>query len=284
MKHDSSRSPALADGAADSARAAPVARLSVVAALARVFRAHGVKRMFGVPGGGSSLDLIQAAERERIDFVLARHECAAVFMAAASAEIEGGLGVAITTKGPGTANAANGVAHAALDRTAVAVVTDGFSAQTRSYVTHQWFDQRALLAPVTKGHNLLDQANAGRAMVELMALARQPRRGPVHVELTGSAARGPAGVLPEVERNPHLPQPSAGALASAKRLLASSRRPVVIVGLEAAEPGISRAVRSLVRKLGCPVLVTYKAKGVVVDGDAFTVGIFTGGAAEQPTV
>ena len=120
------------------ARARRPAALSVAAALARAFRAHGVKRMFGLPGGGSSLDLIDAARRERIPFVLARHECAAVFMAAATAELEGTIGVALTTKGPGTANAANGVAHAALDRCPVAVVTDGFSPQIRRYVTHQW--------------------------------------------------------------------------------------------------------------------------------------------------
>ena len=78
-------------------RARQPAALSVATALARAFRAHGVKRMFGLPGGGSSLDLIEAGRRERIPFVLARHECAAVFMAAATAEIEGSPGVALTT-------------------------------------------------------------------------------------------------------------------------------------------------------------------------------------------
>ena len=41
---------------------------SIVAALA----GHGVQRMFGIPGGGSSLDLIDAARDHGIDFVLAR--------------------------------------------------------------------------------------------------------------------------------------------------------------------------------------------------------------------
>ena len=53
----------------------PARTISAASALARAFKAHGVKRMFGLPGGGSSLDLIEAAQRERIPFILARHEC-----------------------------------------------------------------------------------------------------------------------------------------------------------------------------------------------------------------
>ena len=44
----------------------------------------GVTRLFGVPGGGSSLDLIAAARRRGLPFALARHETAAVIMAAIS--------------------------------------------------------------------------------------------------------------------------------------------------------------------------------------------------------
>jgi acetolactate synthase-1/2/3 large subunit len=163
--------------------------VTVATALVGAFKANGTRRMFGVPGGGSSLDLIEAARLEGIDFVLARHECAAMFMAAATAELDGSIGVALTTKGPGTANAANGAAHASLDRCAVALVTDGFSPQVQSYVTHQWFDQRALLAPLVKAHSLLAKGDIGADIEGLLAAARTPRRGPVHIELTGPAAR-----------------------------------------------------------------------------------------------
>ncbi len=95
--------------------------------LAAAFARHGVKRMFGVPGGGSSLDVIEAAAVVGIDFVLTRDETAALMMAAATAELSGTPGVALTTKGPGTANAVNGLAYAALDRAPVVFLTDGFT-------------------------------------------------------------------------------------------------------------------------------------------------------------
>lgn len=274
-----------AQAAARAAAANNPARvISVAAALARAFKAHGVKRMFGLPGGGSNLDLIEAAQRERIPFILARHECAAVFMAAATAELEATLGVALTTKGPGSANAANGVAHAALDRAPVAIVTDGFAPQMRQYVTHQWFDQKALLAPLVKGHSLLDDALAGADIERLLEVAREPRQGPVHFELTSAAAR--AMIAPSASHfdlNP-LPAATLAALARGRRLLAQARRPVIVAGLEARRPDVAKALRSLLARLDCPALVTYKAKGVIADDDVRFVGIFTGGLAEQATV
>ena len=75
--------------------------MSVAELLVSIFAANGVKRIFGIPGGGSSLDVIQAAAKCGIEFVLTRTENAAVMMAAATAELSGAPGVAMTTKGPG---------------------------------------------------------------------------------------------------------------------------------------------------------------------------------------
>ena len=118
--------------------------------LANSFHQAGVTRIFGVPGGGSSLDLIEAAKQAGIDFVLARHEMSAIVMAATTAELAGTPGVALCTRGPGVGNAANGMAQAALDRAPVVLVADGFSPSERAYATHQYFDHAAMLAPVTK--------------------------------------------------------------------------------------------------------------------------------------
>ena len=55
---------------------------------------------------------------------------------------------------------------------------------------------------------------------------------------------------------------------------------MAVVGLEARNHDVAAAVRALTARLNCPVLVTYKAKGVVADHAPQFVGIFTGGAAE----
>lgn len=258
-------------------------RSTVAELLAAAFDVNGVRRMFGVPGGGSSLDVIDAAARRDIEFVLTRAESAAVMMAAATAELSGTLGVALTTKGPGTASAANGMAYASLDRAPVLLLTDGFSPLEQSFVTHQVFDQRAMLAPVSKGHSRLDGAGAGHEIHALIDLAMGAPSGPVHIELSGAAAGAPAAA---VDSPAGLARPAVdeSALSDARRHLKNAVRPVLIVGLEAREAQAAAATRSLVETLQCPVLTTYKAKGVVADSHAQYVGVFTGGEAESECI
>lgn len=263
--------------------------LTVAQAFARALSLAGVKRIFGVPGGGSSLDLIDAAAARGIDFVLTKTENAAVMMAGASAEATGVLGVALVTKGPGVANGANGVAYASLDRVPVLVVTDGFTPAQLAYVTHQVFDQRAMLAPVVKGHGRLDGPDAAHEIDRLIKLACTPPRGPIHVEFTRAAARrsvqidaarqdtvassAPAGGLPRVE----LPE-----LERVRERIAAAQRPVLVIGLEARWHAAE--VRRLAAALACPVLCTYKAKGVLPDTDPQLVGLFTGGSQEAECI
>lgn len=270
---------------------------TVATAVVRALKATGTRRVFGVPGGGSSLDLIEAAHSQGLDFILARHECAAVFMACATAEMDGSVGAALTTKGPGTANAANGMAQASLDRNPLVLLTDGFTPAAQRYVTHQWFDQQALLAPVAKGHSLLADGDVHADIERLIALAQAPRQGPVHIELTGAAARASldkrpfaaAGCAVMAPGAPGNPSGAASApdvapasdVALSRDLLAKARLPVIVAGLEARSRAATAALRKAARVLGCPVLVTYKAKGVVADTSPLFGGIFTGGLAEQ---
>lgn len=251
--------------------------MTVAEAMAAAFKRHGVRHVFGVPGGGSSLDIIRACEAEGIGFVVTRSESAGVMMAGASAELSGGIGVALTTKGPGTANAANGVAYASLDRAPVLVLTDGFTPKQMGYVTHQVFDQQAMLAPVVKGHSRLPEGSAAE-IEALIALALAEPRGPVHLELTGEevrrvcrpAAAAPASVPAKVD------------VAAVAERVAAAKRPVLVLGLEARSAPAEIAM--LQAALGCPVLATYKAKGVVPDAHPAMVGLFTGGAVEAECV
>lgn len=253
--------------------------------LAEAMAAHRVSRIFGVPGGGSSLDVMEAAARRGIEFVLTRSENAAVMMAAATADLAGTLGVALTTKGPGVANAANGVACAALDRSPVMLITDGFTAQESGYVTHQVFDQTKLLAPVAKRSSRLDQEDVATEIRDLIELAQTPPFGPVHIEIAGPHARDAVNADPEQVRPRNIEAlVDEPAVTQAGQLIRDASRPVIVTGLEARTPGASKAVQALAEALRCPVLTTYKAKGVIDDRHAQYVGTFTGGNAESECV
>lgn len=251
------------------------ARTVAEALLADLAR-RGTKRIWGVPGGGSSLDVIAAAPRFGIGFVLARHEGAAAMAAVAEAELTGAPGVVLTTKGPGLANALNGLACASLERAPVLLLTDGFTAQQAGWITHQVFDQRAATAPFVVGHARAEGPDPAAEIAALLDLSLAERR-PVHLDLTAAAARraaGPAAPQALVEDVP-------ADLGDAAGLLAGARRPVLLLGLEAAE---QPPVLALAEALGAPVLVTYKAKGVLPDSHPLHAGIFTGGSLEAPCV
>jgi acetolactate synthase-1/2/3 large subunit len=265
----------------DSPAAVAATGAAAADALADGLRALGVTRLFGMPGGGSSLDLIAAAHRAGLPFTLARTETGAAIMAAAHAEVTRRPGALLVTRGPGVASAANGIAHADLDRAAVLLVTDGFTAAQARYVTHQRFDQMALMAPIVRAQRATTGSDIAACLTDLAAAMLGPCAGPAVLELTDEAARRPAG--DGVARRPAPLAPAdAASLAAARALLAASRRPVIIAGLEARDA--SAPLRALAASLGAPVLVTYKAKGVVADDDPLMGGIFTGGAAEAALV
>jgi acetolactate synthase-1/2/3 large subunit len=77
--------------------------------------AHGIDRVFCVPGE-SYLGLLDALfGRDDIDTVVCRHESGAGFMALADARLSGRPGVAMVSRGPGAANAAIAVHTAQQD-------------------------------------------------------------------------------------------------------------------------------------------------------------------------
>ena len=105
------------------------------------------------------------------------------------------------------------------------------------------------------------------------------RMGAGNLGWASEAARGPAGELLPLLASTTTPL-DADERAKARAMLAAARKPVILAGVEAV--AAAELLRALVATLGCPALVTYKAKGVIADGDPHFVGILTGGALEAP--
>ena len=160
----------------------PIAEL-----VAAGLRHAGVEILFGLPGGGSNLDVIGAAEAEGLRFVLAHSEGAAVLMAAAAAELTGRPGACVVTRGPGAASAVNGVAHALLDRQPLLLVSDCVPAASRDRIAHQRLDHAALFGLVTKGSFVLGSTSTADDVRAAVALSLAGPPGPVHLDLDPTA-------------------------------------------------------------------------------------------------
>ena len=85
--------------------------------------AWGVRKIFGYPGDGIN-GVIEALNRAngKIEFVQARHEEMAAFMASAYAKFSGELGVCLATSGPGASHLITGLYDARLDHMPVLAI------------------------------------------------------------------------------------------------------------------------------------------------------------------
>ncbi len=86
-------------------------------------QAWGVRKIFGYPGDGIN-GVFGAMNRatEKIEFIQARHEEMAAFMASAFAKFSGELGVCIATSGPGASHLLTGLYDAKLDHQPVLAI------------------------------------------------------------------------------------------------------------------------------------------------------------------
>ncbi len=237
-------------------------------------RRHGADTMFGVPGGGPNLALIGAAQAAGLRFVLTHGETAGAITAATYGRLTGAPAVALATRGPGAASATNGAAQATLDRYPLLLVTDCVATGDAERVAHQRLDQVAMLSPVTKWSGRIggDAAAAETATAALHLAAAAPR-GAVHLDVDPSAPSDPVVAVAA---------PAASddeALERAAAALVGATHPVVIVGFEAVDEAAS--VRAAVERLGCPVLTTYQASGLLPEGHPQAAGLYTAGVIEH---
>lgn len=249
----------------------------LAAAVAEELAAAGSRTVFGIPGGGNNLELIGAAEAAGLRFVLAHTETAAAYMAAVYGELTGTPTGCLATRGPGAANAVNGVAQAWLDRQPLVMLTDAVSAADTPRIGHQRIDQPAMFAPITKWSGAVGGTADPAAVVKrVVGLTLAGRPGPVHIDLDPAVSTA-AGEPEHADGSPH-----TGDLAAVAELVRRARRPVIIAGLGAREAAAE--VRELVRGTNVPVLATYKAAGVVPGSGPNAAGLLTGATVEAPVL
>ncbi len=225
----------------------------------------GTPRIFGVPGVGANLPLLEAARARDVPLVLAYGEAAACVMAAVTGDLAGAPGAALAGPGPGIAAAVTGAAQAALDRSPLILLTDR--------------QPGTMLACKASLHVTAD--SAAHWIAHAVRLAMAEPRGPVHVDVPSHVADAPAVPLATSCRLERLPPPAAAALDAAARLLASASRPVLVAGLGCRAEADASWVRALAEALPAPVLVTPKAKGTIPDPHPLMLGVLTS-AAEEP--
>jgi acetolactate synthase-1/2/3 large subunit len=227
----------------------------------------GVRYVMGHPGG-EVVDLIEGFRAAGLEFVLTRHEAAAAFMADAMATASGIPQVCVGTLGPGATNLVTGIAQAHLDRSPVIAITGQLPDDRFVITTHQKLELRALFAPITKWQAHVSPANAADVIDRALRVAMRPRRGPVYLEVPSDVARQDAGASTFDYRSarampPELTQAIAPEVAgAAASLLRESKRPLILVGMDANDDAVASRVAALAEEWSIPVMDSPKSKGV----------------------
>jgi acetolactate synthase-1/2/3 large subunit len=236
----------------------------------------GVHHVFGHPGG-EVVELIEGFREAGLEFVLTRHETSAAFIAEAMASATGVPGVCVATLGPGATNLVTGVAHASLDRGPLLVFTGQLPTDRYEITTHQKLDLKALYAPITKWQATLGPANASAVIERALRVALAHRRGPVLIEVPSDVPKKEAVdvALPRFVTEPTLAL-DRDAVRDAAARLRESKRPLIMVGMDANDDAVCEPLRRLAEAWCVPVMVGPKAKGIFREDHPLFLGTIEG--------
>jgi acetolactate synthase-1/2/3 large subunit len=242
--------------------------------IAQALYKSGVRYAFGIPGG-EVLALVDALVRTGIQFVIARHENAAGFMAEGAYRATGAPGVLVATVGPGVANGLNSVANAAQERVPLIVLTGKVPEEETLTYTHQIFDHQAALRPFVKASFEARIGACDLVIDKAVAIATSNRPGAVHIDLpipVANADHAPHRSAPDIIPAPLAPASSI-ATETAQKRFSAAERPIMVAGQDLLnEEGGPDAVAAFATKHNIPVVTTYKAKGVLAEEHSLSLG------------
>lgn len=161
-----------------------------------------VEYVFGVPGGAIEPLFNALARSERRGgpkVIIARHECAAAFMADGYHRETGKLGVVCSTTGPGATNLITGVASASVDKSPMLVITaqtalPKFGKRSLQDSSETAIDTVGIFRNCTKFNALIshEQQLESKLISALMNAVQSPK-GPVHISIPSDILRMPYG-------------------------------------------------------------------------------------------
>lgn len=259
---------------------------SVAAAIARFIEAQRVSRVYTLPGSHVKPICSQLA-RLGIRIVSTRHECAAVHMAHAEADLTGRIGVALVTTGPGLTNAVTGIASAYLSRTPLLVISARVPDPQAGMGALEEVPQADLVRPVCRHvREIADVRHVlpGLHLATTVALGSDGPPGPGYVDFAPSLLKqdlpdwyaDPHWFLPVV-RPPRVPHQDSIALAA--ELLRRSRRPLAIGGRGAL--GAGAALARFLAASGCLYLDTRESRGVIPPDNTHGIPALRGRAMSE---
>ncbi len=260
---------------------APATTPSTAQQLVRMLEKRGVTHAFGVPG--AKIDSVfEALLDSKIELVLCRHEQNAAFMAAAMAGIDRTLRRGDRDIRTRVGNLVTGLATATTEGDPVLAIGGEVPLEERVKSTHQSLDSVSLMRAVTKySSEISTPQQLGEIVGEAVRAAESGRPGAAFVSLPRDVGLADYPCDPTLEFGRPLADGSGSpaAIAAAASIVNASRRPTLLLGMQASDPRHAASVAAFVEQTGIPYVSTFQGPGAWVgekSGGRFAgcVGLF----------
>ena len=233
-------------------------------------KAHGVKVIFGMPGGHTTGIYDALYDENQIRHILVRNEQAGAFMADGYARVTGEVGVCLTTAGPGATNASTGIAAAYSDSIPVLlisglVMSDAADAEKGCY--HE-MDQLSFFKPITKWNARAETVNdIPKVLDKAFEMLKTGRPRPVHIEVPIDVIAAKTDSSIEItarqKRKKTCPILSPRSISEASEILSNSELPLIISGGGVVSADASEELIELAELLNAQVITTPMGKGAI---------------------
>lgn len=248
----------------------------------------GVEYIFGVPGGALE-PLYEAMNKSnKVEAILAKHECGAAFMAGGYARVSGRIGVCCATTGPGSTNLITGVASAYCDSIPLLAITAQAPTMTFGKTAFQeasplGVDIIDIFKPFTKySAMVLRREKVGEMLRQALRNALTGRKGPVHLNIPLDIMREEVSeaIIPSKQFLPDIKVTHNEGIKKAAALLMEAENPAAFIGHGTLVSGAAHEILQMVELLSMPVATTPKAKGLFPEDHPLSLGVL--GIAGSP--
>ncbi|GAB4294712.1 MAG: biosynthetic-type acetolactate synthase large subunit [Oscillatoriaceae cyanobacterium] len=244
---------------------------------------HGVKHIFGYPGGAilpiyDELYRFEAAGH--LQHILVRHEQGAAHAADAYARATGKVGVCFATSGPGATNLVTGIATAHMDSIPMVVVTGQVPRGAIGTDAFQETDIYGITLPIVKhSYVVRDPQDVGRIVAEAFHIASSGRPGPVLIDIPKDVGLEECDYVPVAPGTVKLPgyRPTVKGnprqINQALQLIREAKQPLLYVGGGAIASGAHAEIKELAEYFHLPVTTTLMGKGAFDEHHPLSVGM-----------
>jgi acetolactate synthase-1/2/3 large subunit len=233
---------------------------------------QGVSHIFEFIGGAITHLIDSTVDRKDIRCISVHHEQSGAFAAEAYARMNGRLGVAMATSGPGALNMVTGVGSCWFDSVPCLFITGQVNTYEYKFdrpvrqIGFQETDIVSVVKPLTKYAELVVEAETIRWHLEkAVYLAQSGRPGPVLLDIPMNIQR--AQIEPDSltsffdsaeyrQLESSRPACSTTTIEDVVRHISTARRPVILAGGGVRTAGAADELRILVERTGIPAVFT----------------------------